>query len=103
MITLGTDHDIDCRLAAQDFASLGLGDATGDDQHGPPAFPRAFFLQLAQLAQLGKNLLRGAFADMTGVENDEVGVLDPDGLTVTGLGGKVAHSLGIIDVHLTSE
>ena len=77
MIALRTDDDIDRRLAAQDFPSLGLGDAARDDQHRPPAFPRAFFLQLAQLAQLGKNFLRGAFADVAGVENDEVGILDP--------------------------
>jgi hypothetical protein len=40
---------------------------------------------------------------VTGVENDEIGILDPDGLTITGLGGEVAHSLGVINVHLASE
>ena len=103
MIALRANDDIDSRLAAQDFSSLGLGDAASDDQHRLPAYPRAFFLQLSQLAQLGKNFLRGAFADVTGVENDEIGILDPDGLTITGLGGEVAHSLGVIDVHLASE
>ena len=103
MIALRTNDNIDGRLAAQDFASLSLGNAAGDDQHRPPAFPRAFFLQLAELAQLGKNFLRGAFADVTGVENDEIGILDPESLTVTSLGGEVAHSLRVIDIHLASE
>ena len=103
MVALRTDDNIDSRLAAQDFSSLGLGDAASDDQHRPPAFPRAFFFQLAQLAQLGKNFLRGAFADVAGIKNDEVGILDPYRLTITRLGGKVAHSLGVIDVHLASE
>ena len=103
MIALRTDDDIDRRLAAQDFPSLGLGDAASDDQRRPPAFPRAFFLQLAQLAELGKNFLRGAFADVAGVENDEIGVLDADGLAISRLGGEIAHPLGVIDVHLASE
>jgi hypothetical protein len=61
------------------------------------------FLELAQLAELGKDFLRRAFADMASVENDEVGVLDPRSLAISRLGGKIAHALGVVDVHLASE
>ena len=82
MIALRTDHDIDRRLAAQDFRPLGLGDATGDDQRRPPPRPAAFVLEFAQLAELGIDLLRRPFADMAGVEDDEIGVLDRVSLAV---------------------
>ena len=103
MIALRADDDVDGRLAAQDFRPLGLGDAAGDDQHRPSALTGPFFLQLAQLAELGIDFLRRPFADVAGVENDEIGVLDPERLAVSGLDGEVAHALGIIDVHLASE
>ena len=53
MIALGADHDIDGRLAAQDFRPLGLSDAACDNQRHPPAFAPALFFQLSQLAELG--------------------------------------------------
>ena len=37
MIALRADHDVDRRLAAQDFRPLGLGHATGDDQRSSSA------------------------------------------------------------------
>src|ERR1700722_17755184 len=103
MIALWADDDIDRRLAAQDLRPLRLGDTAGDDQHRRPAHLAALFLEFAQLAELGKDFLRRAFADMASVENDEVGVLDPRGLGISRLAGEVAHPLGIIDVHLASE
>ncbi len=103
MVALRADDNVDRGLAAQDLRSLGLSDAARDDQHRPAAGALAFLLELAQLAELGIDLLRGAFADMAGVEDDEVGVFDARGLVVPRLGGEIAHSLGIIDVHLASE
>ena len=103
MIALRADDDIDRGLAAQDFRPLRLGDAAGDHQRRPPAGPGAFLLELAQLAELGKDLLGGAFADVAGVENDEVGVLGAGGLAVSRACGEIPHPLGIIDVHLASE
>ena len=103
MIALGPDDDIDRRLAAQDLRPLRLGDAAGDDQHRPAARPAAFLLELTQLAEFGKDLFRRAFADMAGVENDELGVLDEGRLPVSRLGGEIAHALGVVDVHLASE
>ena len=95
MIALRADDNIDRGLAAQDLPSLGLSDAAGDDQHRPAAGAPAFLLELAQLAELGIDLLRGAFADVAGVEDDKVGVFDAHGLVVPRLGGEIPHSLGI--------
>jgi hypothetical protein len=103
MITLRTDHDIDRRLAAQDFRSLGLRYATGDDQRRPPPPPAALVFEFAQLAELGIDLLRRPFADMAGVEDDEIGVLDRMSLAVALFGRNIRHSLGVVDVHLASE
>ena len=103
MIALRTDHNIDRGLAAQDFRPLGLGDATRDDQRRLPPRPAALLLELAQLAELGIDFLRRPFADMAGVEDDEIGVLDRMGLAVAFAGRDVRHSLGVVDVHLASE
>ena len=103
MIALRTDHDVDRRLAAQDFRALGLGDAAGDDEHRLPPCPAALVLQLAQLAELGIDLLRGPFADMAGVEHDEIGVFDAASLAIARLGRDVGHPLGVVDVHLAAE
>ena len=103
MIALGPDDDIDRGLPAQDLRPLRLGDAAGDDQHRPAARPAAFLLELTQLAELGIDLVRRAFANMAGVENDELGVLDEGRLPVSRLCGEIAHALGVVDVHLASE
>src|SRR6202020_423991 len=103
MIALRADDDVDRRLAAQDFRPLGLSDAARDNQHHRPAFAPALFLQLAQLAKFGVDFLRGAFADVAGVENDEIGVLDASRFAISSLGGQIAHTFGVIDVHLASE
>ena len=100
---LRTDHDIDRRLAAQDFRALRLGKAAGDNQRRPLPRPAAFVLELAQLAEFGIDLLRRPFANMAGVEDDEVGVLDRASLAVAFLGRDVRHSLGVVDVHLAAE
>ena len=103
MIALRADDNVDRGLAAQDLPSLGLSDAAGDDQHRPAALALAFLLELAQLAKLGIDFLRRAFANVTGVEDDEVRVFDAHSLVVPRPGGEVPHSLGVIDVHLASE
>ena len=74
MIVLRPDDEIHRRLAAHDFGALRLGDATGDDDRRV-AGDSARVLQLAELAKFRVDFFRGALADVTGVENDEVGVL----------------------------
>ena len=100
---LRTDHDIDRRLAAQDFRSLRLGKAAGDNQRRPLPRPAAFVLEFAQLAEFGIDLLRRPFANMAGVEDDKVGVFDRASLAVALLGRNVRHSLGVVDIHLAAE
>ena len=59
MIEMRTDHNIDRRLAAQDFRPPGLGDTTGNDNcrfRDPDGACAA--LELAQLAELGKRISR---------------------------------------------
>ena len=103
MIALRTDDDVDRRLTAQDFRPFGLGDTAGDDQRRPPASLAPFFLELTQLAEFRIDFLGRPFADVAGVENDEIGILDPGRLAVSLLSRDVGHSLGVVDVHLASE
>ena len=76
MIVLRPDDEIDRRLAAQDLRAFGLRDAAGHDQRRLAPRARAIVLQFANLAEFGIDLLGGALADMAGVEDDEIGVLD---------------------------
>ena len=103
MIILWTDDEVDGGLAAQNFAPLGLGDAAGDDERGVSSSRRSRALQGADLAKLGIDLFRGAFADVAGVEDDEVGVIDICRLGKTFLPRDIGHALRIVDVHLASE
>ena len=103
MVALRADDDVDRRLAAQDFGALGLGDAARHDQGRPPAGLPPLLFQFAQLAELGVDFLGRLFADVAGVENDEVGVLDPARLSIAVERRQIGHALRIVDVHLAAE
>ena len=103
MIILWTDDEVDGGLAAQNFAPLGLGDAAGDDERGVSPSRRSRALEGADLAELGIDLFRGAFADVAGIEDDEVGVLDFFRLGKTFSSRDIGHALRVVDVHLASE
>ena len=103
MIALRADDDVDRRLTAQDLGALGLGETAGHDQGRPPAGLSPFVFQFAELSEFGIDFLRGLFAYVAGVENDEVGVLDACGVRITLESGQVGHSLRIVDVHLATE
>ena len=103
MIILWTDDEVDGGLAAQNFAPLGLGDAAGDDERGVSPARRSRALEGADLAELGIDLFRGALADVAGIEDDEVGVLDFFRLGKTFLPRDIGHALRVVDVHLASE
>ena len=75
MIVLRADHEIDRAGAADDFLAFGLRDAAGDRDHHAAAVARGGLLDLAQPADLRIDLLGGLFADVTGVEDDEVGLI----------------------------
>ena len=96
------DH-IDAGLAPHDLGALGLGDAAGHGDDGVPARPAPALLDLADAAEVGVDLLGGLLADVAGVENDYVGVLDGGGLGEAQGGQQLHDALAVVDVHLTAE
>ena len=76
MIALRSDDEIDGRRAAHDLGALGLRHAADDGDHRLVAGGGALVLQVADAAEIGIDLLRRLLADVAGVENDEIGVLD---------------------------
>ena len=101
MIALRSDHEIDCLLAPDDLAALGLGDAARDRNSDAPV--RRGFLDLANLAQFGVDLFRRALANVTGIEHDQIGVFD-DARLGEPLGcHDVRHAGRIIAVHLAAK
>jgi hypothetical protein len=76
VIGLRPDDDIDDRRAADDLLTFGLGHTAGDRDHQVAAFGIALSLELGQPAKLRIDLLGGLFADMAGVDQNEIGRLD---------------------------
>ena len=103
MIVLRADDHIDRRLAAQNFAAFGLRDATRDDELRRLSAIRPLALDLARLAEFGKELLRRLLADMAGVVDDEIGLGDLRRLLVALRRRQIRHALRIIDIHLAAE
>ena len=66
------------------------------------AVARGFVLDDAQPAELGIDLLGGLFADVAGVEDHQVGVVDAGGLDKAFRRQRVHHALRIVDVHLAA-
>jgi hypothetical protein len=97
VIGLRPDHDFHRRRARHDFLALGLGDAAGhrDQRHAA--------IVTAQAADIGIDLFGGLFADMAGVEHDQIGAIAL-GRGGHALGGEqFGHALAVIDVHLAAE
>ena len=103
VIILRADDQIDRAGAADDFFAFRLCDATGDYNHHAAAVPCRSLFHLADAADLRIDLLRSFFADVTGVQNDEIGVLGTSGLGEPGGNQGVRHTMGIVDVHLATE
>jgi hypothetical protein len=76
VIGLRPDDHIDNRRAADDLLAFGLGHTAGDRDHQVAAFGIALSLELGQPAKLRIDLFGGLFADMAGVEQNEIGILD---------------------------
>src|SRR5262249_42510979 len=64
---------------------------------------RGGLLEHAHAAELRVELLRRLLADVTGVEDDEVGILRLRGLGEAFGRKHVRHTMGIVDVHLAAE
>ena len=93
------DHHGDRRRARHDLLALCLRDASGNRDH------RRFCLRLAlgQPANVGIDLFRRLFADVAGVEDDQISILALGRFADALLGQHFGHALAIIDVHLAAE
>ena len=103
MIALRTKNNIDGRSAPDDLFAFGLGDAAGDGDHQAAARGGGGLLQAPQPAELGVDLLGRLFADVAGVENDEIGIFGAKGLDIALRHQGVGHTTRIVDVHLAAE
>ena len=102
VVGLRPQHDVDMRGAAQHLGALGLGDATGYRKHHRRAGARACRLQPAQPTELGKHLLGGLFADMTGVQDHHVGIRGALARNIAQRRQDIRHTRGVVDVHLAA-
>ena len=82
---------------------MRLCDAAGDGDDDATPGERSRLLEHAQLAELGIDLLRGALADIAGVENDEIGAFGVGDFGEPGRRQRVSHTMRIVDVHLAAE
>jgi hypothetical protein len=76
VIGLRADDEIDHRRAADDLLALGLGNTAGDADHQVAAFGAALSRSLAQASELRIDLFGRLFADMAGVDQDQIGIVD---------------------------
>ena len=103
VIALRADDEIDGRRATHDLGAFGLGHAADDRDHRVVAGGGALVLQDADAPEIGVDLLGRLLADVAGVENDEIGVLDGIRFGIALRRQRLGHALGIVDVHLTAE
>ena len=102
VIGLRPDHQVDRALAADDLRSLRLRHAAGDADHRLQPAARPLGLEVADAAKLGIDLLGGLLADVAGVQEHQVGVLDPVGAGIAVRRQRIRHALAVIDVHLAA-
>ena len=103
VIALRTHDEVNNRCAADDFLTFGLRDAAGHRDHHAPAGGGRGVLHAADAAKLGIDLLRRLFADVAGVEDDQIGVIGACGLDIAFRRQSVRHTLRVVDVHLAAE
>jgi len=87
--------------AADDLLTLGLCDAAGDRDHRGLAFVLARVFP--QAADVRIDLVGRLFADVAGVEHDEVGGIGVVGRGHALRGHQLGHAVAVIDVHLAAE
>ena len=76
MIALWADDEIDGGSAAHDLGALGLGDAANHGDHRIVAGVAALVFQHADASEIRVDFLGSLLADVAGVEDDEIGILD---------------------------
>ena len=102
VIALRADHDVDRRRAADDLVAFGLRDAAGHRDVHLAAIARGFVLDDAQPSQFRVDFLGRLFADVAGVEDHQIRIVDACGLDKAFRRQRVHHALRIVDVHLTA-
>ena len=102
VIALRSDNKIDRAFAAKNFLALGLRDAARDRDRHAAAGERGFVFHLAQAPEFGIDLVHRLFADVTGIEHDQIGVLGAIGLDIAFRRQRVRHTMRIVDVHLAT-
>src|SRR5690606_34607313 len=102
MIGLRADDKIDRRRPPQDFPAFSLGDAARNADHRFAALFGALVLDLPDAAELRIYLFRRLFANVAGVEEDEVRLLDRFGGAIAFRRQRVRHALGIVHIHLAA-
>jgi len=102
VVILRPDHDVDERCAADDLLALGLRHASRHRDDYVAAVERRLSLEKAEAAKLGIDLLGRLLADVTGIEDDEVGVVGGRRRGEIPACQEVGHTIGIVDVHLTA-
>ena len=102
MIGLRSEHQIHDRRPAQHFLALGLCDAAGHAEEKLPPFRGRRLLEGTQAAQLRIDLLARLFANMAGVQDNEIGVAGILGLGVAQGRQCIGHTNGVVDVHLAA-
>ncbi len=103
MVVLRAHDEIDHRRAADDLLAFGLGDAARNGNGQAASVARGSGFKRAHAAELGIDLVRGFLADVAGIEDDEIGILDVGGLREALGREHVRHTMGIVDVHLAAE
>jgi hypothetical protein len=74
VITLRADDEIDRRRSAQDFLAFRLRNTAGHRDEDAAVAAGGGFLQFAHAPEFRIDLLGRLFANMAGVEDDEIGV-----------------------------
>src|SRR5499427_1801304 len=102
MVILRPDHQVDHRRAAHDLFAFGLRDASRDRNKKVAAGTRGLMPELADPAKFRIDLLGSFFPDVTGIEDDEIGILGGGGFDIRIACQKINHTMRIVDVHLTA-
>ncbi len=102
VIGLRPDHDIDNGSATQDFLAFRLRDTAGHADHEFLPLGIASLLHVPQATESGIDLLGCLFADVAGVEEDQVRVLHLLRRHVAFTRQRIAHAHRIVDIHLAA-
>ncbi len=102
VIGLRTDHQVDDRGSARNLVAFSLRDTAGNADSQLAALFRSRILHLAQTSQRRIKLFRSFLANMTGIDQHQIGIIGRIGRTITLSREAVGHALAVIDIHLAA-